>query len=670
MADTFSTPVGKSVPDEEIERMVVRYQKDARLERRIPEMRWLAANAVLNGFHNYRLNWDTGEIAVNAYNPRGAVRVEIPETVNRVRRETGRMLSIMQPPTSRPVSTGNPDIWRMLRFANGALSYIYHNCGFLKMADRFFSELLYAGTAGILPYWDNNMIDEGAGQDGEINYRVVPAWQLYPFPCNAMDDDHLEGLIWSRVVGEEWVKQNAPDADPDVKMVSAGTPYTGLTGKYWNAMPSEQKGYEVRYIFFRPSRRFRQGEHVIMIGDKVYRRMGALNFWIGRRREIPIFIARYGTLTNSWWGDSYAYHIARLNRELDRMMSMLVRRAILKAHPGYLMTPIGAVNTEDFKQQIGGVIGYRPSLINPEASRPYWLTFPPGTSETDVVVNRLQGMAQDTSSQHEVTEGGSPGRIDSAAGVQALLRQDWIPNEPALKSVKQSFTSSLKMGLELAKSRWSRPRLATVSTAPGMIATQVMIDPKRIPTIDELTIDTGLDMAMDRPAKLQFMTQLASSPYRGAEPQLSAEEYRRGLQAMGIVLPGIDLVSADEETAWHENMIIFGDGERPGTVPEPDSAKEDIAVHVRVHRKFVASPEVRFGASPAVQEALAYHIRVTESLMGGPAMKDPQDDLLYRADADALGTEVALGQASALDPSAQRADLIQAMLAQGLQSVG
>lgn len=613
---TFNRPLGTVPGDKELEDFVRVATDGAIATRQVPETKWNIASAVLDGHHYYNVDWYSRQVTVDAHNPKGSVRVRVPETLQRYRREKGRLQSVLRVPSSRPVVQNDPDLWRLNRFAQGGLAYIYHKGRFPEVYDSLLSDLLVEGTVGIMPYWDEGfLLDPQTGSaDGEVKFRIIPAWELYPFPSGAVDDLSCSGMIWGRVVGEEWVRQNIPEAlkEKSIKVMSPWTSY----GQNQLSNPTTMEGFQVRYVFFEPSRRFPLGEMALMVGDHVYRRAGALNFWLGEDRVVPISVARYTKKPTSWWGESFIYEVAKLNKELNRAMTLQVRRAVLKAHPGYLMVPQGSVpSLEDFKNQVGGVVQYRQPVANTDF-RPYILSPQSSSPDNDILIQRLSGFTEDLTSQHGPTAGETVGRVEGNSALQSLIRQDMIPNEGTIQSLDRCVKRAFGIALEIGRNRWSKNRKATISGPVGGPPTTIIVNPKEIPSLDKIEILTGLDMPMDRPTLIQFLSNLALTPNATGQTLLSPEEFRRGLIALGVVLPGVDLMSPDEEAAWVENFTIYGDGMTPGNVYPPDSALEDSSIHLRVHKRFFATPEFQ-ASSPAVRAAASQHIQATVEAMSG-----------------------------------------------------
>lgn len=642
-------PVGVPPSDDELEKLIIDVEKEAYTIRTPAETKWLIASAVLDGFSYLTENWDTPRVYTNPYEPKGKIRVRIPETLTRFRREKGRLISILRVPTSAPVVTGDPDIWRRNRFATGALAYLYHSTDFQDVYDTWLTDILVEGTAGIMPYWDDQMQTRD-GEPGSVAFRTIPAWELFPFPANAIDDQSLQGIIWSRVVSQEWVKQNIPEAENESE-TSVTTPYHVYRGLRSSNTSDTLTGHKVRWIFFKPSRRFPKGEVIIMVGDTIYRRQGELPFWLGRQRVLPISIARFTKKNMTWWGEGFVYPIAQLNRETNRMMSLLVRRAILKAHPGYLMSPLGIVNTEDFKNQIGGLIQYKSNPFSPD-SKPYWLTTPPSTADTDTLVNRLHQFTEDAASQHGPTSGTSVGRVESHAAIQSLIRQDMVPMEGAIRSIDSALKRAFGIALEIGRARWQTKRKAAVSGPLGYPNYTINFDPADLPDMGDIKVMTSMDFPIDKPAMMQFLGSLASTPSVDGKPLISPEEYRKGILAMGIQIPGVELMSQDEEQAWNENYTMYGDGKTPGEVQDPDGSLEGLEAHLRTHKKFSGSPEVQ-NASPQVRATFSRHITLTASMLQGSPVPPDFDNQVAGDLGDEYADEITAQFAGALDETVQ-----------------
>jgi hypothetical protein len=638
MPESLRRPLGTEITNEELEKQIISLQRESYATRQEAEIRWLVANAMLEGYHYYNVDWRNRQVVGDPSNPKGTVRVKIPDINTKYRREKGRMLSYLRPFTTKPITMGKPDVWRLNRFGQGAISYLWETANFTQTFTTLIGDILTGGTAGLMPYWDVNAY--GPEGSGEVRFLAIPAWQLYPFPSNAVEDDQLEGVIWSRVVGEEWIKRNIPEAI-DEPQTNVTTPYHMSYGSYSSgniSTPYAFKGYEVRYAFYKPSRRFPNGQQIIMVGSKIYRRTD-LEFWLGDQRVLPISFARSTKLGTSWWGDNWAYNIGMINKEINRLASLMVRRAILKAHPGWLMYPLGAINPEDLKDQLGGIVPFTPNSLQPEISKPYWLTAPPSTADTDVVINRMSTYADDYASQHGPSKGITSGRVESASAIGSLQDADQVPIEEMVRSVDECCKRAFGIALEIARSRWSKTRVASISGPIGGMPVSVQIDPSSIPALTDIKIVSSLENPMSRQDMMQLLMQLATPSARGAQPLLDPEDFRRGMVAMGIMIPGIDLLSPDEEQAWVENLLIYGDGTQPGQAPEPDSQLEASDIHLRVHKKFASRPEVRF-AAPVIQAAFRDHIAKTANALNPMQLPGGDYDTTTMSDERALEEQV------------------------------
>lgn len=628
MAD-ISRPVGATPSDAELEQFLSQAQQDAFASRETCELHWLVANAVMRGNHYWSINRPRRTISKNNQVPEGTIRVMMPEMLDRFRRKKGALLSYIRPFNTKPSNTGNPDIWRLNRFASGASQYLWERTGFEMIASRVITDVLMNSLSGVMPYWDNLR--------NEVNFIVIPAWQLFPFPAQAVDDEQLDGIRWSLVVTPEWIKRNLPDAE---KAERATVTSPELVNNWESYHPAAFEGYEVGYTFIKPSVRFPRGDQIITVGKKIYRRYGQLNFWLGDQRVLPISVARFIILSDSWWSESYAYLCSLLNKEVNRLMSLEVRRAILKAHPGYLIYPFGAVDPENFKSQFGGAVPYTPSAIDPQMNRPFWLTPPASTGDADITLNRLQETAERFAGQTPAAMGKNVGRLESATAVNTLIRQASIPDEETVRNLDYCFRRTWKMALEIARRKWDTPRIAKVSWPVGMPQVSVAVDRNMLPSVEEIHVVTGLEIAMDNQQLIGFLTQLAQAPIEGGQPILSPEDFRRGLIGMGLQIPGVELMSPDEEQAWIENLMMYGDGRTPRCQCEPDPILENSDTHMRVHKDFAASPAVH-SASPEVRQAFRAHLLATAQSMS-PVMPGPgaEPNDIRDMDAAELGAQV------------------------------
>ena len=118
--------------------------------------------------------------------------------------------------------------------------------------------------------------------------------------------------------------------------------------------------------------------------------------------------------------------------------------------------------------------------------------------------------------------------------------------------------------------------------------------------------------------------------------------------SLGVTLPGVNLISPDEEQAWLENQSMYGDGKTPGSVGEPRPELENLEIHMRVHKFFAATPEVRM-ASPAVQAAFSEHITLTGMYMQPNPVPPAFDSDLRGSDAEDLEEDMEMNLAISPD---------------------
>lgn len=641
MEPEFKRPIGVETSNEELEDLIKNLQRDSYEARLDAEVKWLVSTTMLRGYHYHDVDWVLRQVKVNPQNPAGSIRVKIPETVTRFKREKGRFLSFLREFSSRPVLTGDPDIWRLNRQAQGAIASIWKTTHFPGIYNSWTTHILSEGLAGLMPYWNSSRVS-GDGTFGDVDFLVIPAWQLYPFPATATSDEEAEGIIWSRVVGPEWVKRNIPEATGEPK-VQVTTPLALTPAPQLASTTATFTGYEVRYVFFKPSERFPQGAQIIMVGDHIYRKT-SLNFFIDQQRVIPIRIARSCKYPDSWWSDNWCYNVGILNKEINRSASLMVRRALLKAHPGWLMVPVGSSNLEDYKAEFGGMVPVRMNSLNPDATRPFWLTPPASNPDNDLLLQRLQGYSEDYSSQHGASRGLAQGRVEASTAIEALQQADMMPLEEMVRSMDQAMKEAWAIALDMARTRWSKTRMATIAGPIGGMPTSIQVNPKRIPNLSQIEIITHLDMPMDRRNIMDLLVNLSTAPYKGGAPLLNQQEFRRGLIAAGISIPGVELMSPDEEQAWAENLIMYGDGQTPGKTVAPDPLLENSEAHLETHKRFVASPEVRF-ASPAVQAMLREHIYYTAQALNPQPMGVPPEDLTIEDEARTWEQQIVNNQA-------------------------
>jgi hypothetical protein len=258
--------------------------------------------------------------------------------------------------------------------------------------------------------------------------------------------------------------------------------------------------------------------------------------------------------------------------------------------------------------------------------------------------------------------------VDSGTAYTTLIQQDMVPNEPTLKSLNDATNRSFTLALWIGKNRWKAAKQATITGPAGMGRASIIINPREIPDLSMIRVVSAMKVPMDRAQLLQFVAGLSSTQNPQIAPTLSQREYRRSLQAQGVQIPGVDLIDPNEEAAWRENLIIYGDGVTPGRVPEPNPRFEKYDIHLEAHQSFTATIEFQT-ASDAVKAAMDEHIQQTARSMGGQAIPGQFDADVQRSDSEDLENEIELAQAGRRPEDLAGKMPPEAMLAQMLAGI-
>lgn len=574
----------------------------AHTSRRDPEVRWLVSMAMIEGFHYLKVDYASRRIIAERSTPPGEIRAKIDDILMRYEEAMGRFSEAPILPQVSPKGT-DPKKWIKVRPTQILIDSLRTDSryNFKKSYLNLISYLLVGGTGGIYVHWDK-------GQEMPI-FEAVPSWELYPIPASARTDNQLTGIIRSVIVDREWVNAHYPDVLLKVTPRSFHDSSNGY-GSY-GGRGLQTEGYMVKYVFLKPDRMYPKGRVLILVESELVYDSGQEGLPAG---IFPFAFVRYTPLPNYWWGMNFLYRVCNMNKELNRLFSNMVSSAELIANGGYVFVPSGIVDVSQLHKQKGGLIPYTSQPLNSED--PIQSIQPPRAgSELQTMFVTTKATLDDVTAQHEISRGQAPGRVDSGTGLSFLRDEDMTPLACVSSELQTAYQQIFNVALTLCKTFWTGPkRIAVLSD--GDIPLERLMGPESIGTLEDMELSIGPILPQSKPFLLQQLDKLLQMG------QLTPHQYKKGLAACGVRIPGMeDLISVDERKAEVENRILYNDGQTPGQIPEPLEI-EDHAVHHDVIRRFMASFEFALTASEEVREAFEMHAQYhMEHLVSqGPGM--------------------------------------------------
>ncbi len=381
---------------------------DAARSRRQWENDWYLNLAYLNNEHDVAFVEDTGTL----------LRIEddvedetssIHNVMLKIARiERAKILRTKPRPTAMPANNDD-DSYTTARILEAYFGQLMWEWDFPRRMRHSIYWLVATGNVFYKWYWD-----EGPQVD------VVPPFEMYPDPY-VREFEHARWAIHSRFYDMEtaWdmygdlsgarrehlvCSDTRPLSHVEQRIYSDihGTAEAGLEGvninEYWEPPRGKFKG---RYMVFTDSG--------IVYEDEFPYEHG----------ELPFTHTTHIVRSQTKWAASVMDFLRPLQEELNLSESQNVQNRVLMNGKWWIPPQLemdAEPNTEarQVMRGIGGPPGLKPEFVQP-TGYPAWAGQEP---------DRYKAAMQDVASQHEVSNGGTPGRVESGQAIQLLQESD------------------------------------------------------------------------------------------------------------------------------------------------------------------------------------------------------------------------------------------------------
>lgn len=598
------------------------------------KVRWQLVMLYLQGVRNFTsLDWNTGSVSVEY--PVGSLRDQdfrFDKIVGIYETQMGRLLQADFSPVVARLSQGLDD----LRKASTAQVLLDHA---LSKEDAALLKLSL-----IPPFLRGGHVGIGAfANEGTPRIEYIPGWELGSIPSNPVSSEAIEGIYRIRWVTYNWLLENniikkddaqtrsllnlrsAPIGHAPPNDLGFSVTQTTDTAQGFSQTRSDQKkAAETKgtaewttflEVWIRDKSDYLQ-EVIVMAGKKVIEELHQTG--IGPlRRPMPIQIARYID-TGSFYGRGMLEQFIPLNNEVEFMLQQLFREVENFDIYGFLCVGAGmGLSLETIQEARNGdkVLVYSPDPMAPTAV-PFNLP-PSNANKLPIgVVQMAIGLMDAQSSQSDLFSGDAPGRVDNAKALSFLFETANIPLTAPMESLSIALSRSYRALLYLIKEQWGEKQTISMSLNDDIlvgvkydsVSGQLTLDRNAIPHPDEVLITVSSKMPKSiAQRKAELAEHLAAAV-------ITPREYRTMSRVEGLDLP------VANEREWQafrkakmENIMLFGDGEKPGQIaPSPRDYHE---VHLEVLGAFMARPEYSL-ASSDIQDEFAAHYKFHQENLG------------------------------------------------------
>lgn len=390
--------------------------------RRYHEKDWLLNLAFLQGEQYVEYSPQNGRL-IELAKPDGAIRTQRNAMFKIARIERAKLMRVPLTPIALPQSEDPADIMDATML-NAYFKWLIHEWQFPRVLRTAYFWVVATGNAFLKWFWDGGLGNQVA---------VVSPLDVYPDPY-ARSMRECRWMIHQQFYDVEAAKAlfDVPGADTSTILPSSfdsispseSAIFMSYTDGY-NTLP----GCVINEYWEPPSRQTPAGKHVLYTQDGV---ILAEDFPY-EHGKMPFTHTGHVELANTKWFGSVMTQIRQMQMELNRTESQLVENRNLANGKWYIPPDL----------ELNELPNAKPRQIlqgkgNPQANPPALITPNPLPPEVWNEPQRLVSAMEDIAGQHEVSQGGVPGRVESGQAIQLL-------QETEDSVVKDVITSSEEM---------------------------------------------------------------------------------------------------------------------------------------------------------------------------------------------------------------------------------
>lgn len=602
--------------------------KGRRLRRPV-ELKWWVSYWYSKGARQFNnVDYTKGTLQVNYMDEDGVLGFQYEEILSKYQAQLGRLLSLNLSPVANKKGISLEGM-RKAGIAQTALDAALPDDKIDKLSLALWPTLLLYGTAGLGVWMENT---------DSFGIEVIPPWELFPIPLNPATDSDLKGIMRIRHVPAEWIdsleiskgkkkgqvgdnkypelsmtKGDMPNPADNMFSATTGTidaqgheinsaPYPGGQmskkedkvkdniqefGEVWLETPD---GYLSEYLIFRNGKLIHRSDHSLY---KFHR---------------PVRIA-HDIKVGGFWARSFFETLIPLNTEAEYVIGKVFQDMQDFDLYGVLMEPTTSGTPVEATTGGDGIrrIRYEPDYTAPEI-KPFNM-YPKMAGMLPVKIAEFATLLIDrvANQPRELMGGDAPGRVDSSSGLGLLMETSAIPLAPVAKSVADALSGCYKALLGLLRRYWEDDKLIDVSRLDDNLM-GISFDPATgkmkladngIPHPDEITIRVASQVPKSKEKDIMELKEALQTgiitPF-----EYAVEVYEKGLD----IPAGHKVEWENYRRAKYENLILFGDGQKPGEIIYSEDDKHPI--HLKVLDVLRAKPEF-YQASDEVRAKCAEH---------------------------------------------------------------
>jgi hypothetical protein len=594
----------------------------------------------MQGARNFsHINYKEGTINISFLSESGKLEFIFEYILSKYRAQLGQLLNLDLRPAVKHKGI-SLDGMRKKGIAQMALDAAFPDAAVDQLKMSLIPALLMYGTVG-LGLWIED--------ENSMGIDTIMPWEIVPIPPTVTEPTKHRGLIRSRWVPAQWIKDLSITPGPkskiydEVEVVDAPTGQVPLETdtKFQGAVSIGMAG-EAMYVSSpswypkgSPAKRKDKtqmdltklvetwtytsdgylADYMVFSGIKTLRKLYASDHR-GYKTHRPITITS-DTAVGGFWGRGFVDSLVSINTELEYAIARQYQNLQEWDLYGILMEPTtNGVPAEILR----GADGLKRARFEPDWTVPDIKPFNIKPNNSGLLPVKLidmgVGLMDKISQQSEMLQGNAPGRVDSSAALGTLFEIGNIPLSPTAKAISLGVGGIYRAMLGQLRGMWSGDKIVDVTRLDDAIAGinfdsatgQMKLAENAIPHPDEVIITVASDVPV---SETQQKMELKEELQLG---NLTPMEYRIEVRKRGLGNPvGFEVEWQNYRRAMLENVMLFGDGKEPGKAIFTD--RDMHQVHMMVLETFMARPEF-FAASVSVRNVFVDHYKEHMAGMG------------------------------------------------------
>lgn len=579
---------------EKLDILTLQQRKEyAKKARRHYEGDWWRNIAFVNG--DQYVEWDSQsgrlvELAAEPGTERTIHNICMPIT----RRERAKILKTLPIVEALP-KTESEDDAQMARVVNAQFRYWRKKWHLDRRIRNASFWIVTTGNVWVKWFWD--------GKDAQM--AVVPPFDVYPDPyARSMMD--CRWLIQSQFLDIETAREKYGNKVKEGKQETLSGVEGRLYANYTDMVDANLPGVVINEYWEPPSAAREKGAYIVWAGNDILHQ-GPFPYAHG---HLPFTHIGHIERSNSKWYASVMDYMRGPQIELNRVESQILENRNLANGKWFIPFSLELEADPDASpRQVlrasGGPPDAAPQFIEIQAL-PAWVA-----NEAA----RIKEFAQDIAGQHEVSQGGVPGRVEAAQAIQLLQETDDEVLKDTIHSLEEALAEGHRQCALLLRQYGSPEQVLKTYDKDGMVEVHEFMA-KDIPTDLQVTTQTTTGLPQSIAGRWDRVLNLWQ--YKVIENPKQVMELLNLAPEAPDLLPEIE----DKKQAYRENKLMAGilDGESRPVEPK---AWNNHAVHIEEHRRYMNTEEF-LSLPPDTQQYIQFHYEQHEQLQIAEASKEAQ----------------------------------------------